>query len=152
MIRTGMSCRAIAGNLNISHSVVSRLVCKHAETGHVRDRSRSGRPKNTSVRDDRALVRLVQRAPRVPCGILRRQWRLDVQVSMSTVRRRLHANGLHVRAYRPVRRPLRTARHMQERLRWCRARSLWNIRSWRRVHFPDDNHKSEEPCQRHHQC
>ena len=61
MNRTGMSCRAIGENLNTNHSVVSRLVPKHAETGHVRDRPRSGRPKKTSRRDDRALLLLVRR-------------------------------------------------------------------------------------------
>ena len=54
--RTGMSCSAIAENLNINHSVVSGLVRKQVETGHVRDKPHTGRPKKTSRRDDRALA------------------------------------------------------------------------------------------------
>ena len=68
MNRTGMSCRAIAENLNINHYVVSRLLSKHAETGQVRGRPRWGRPKKTTGRDDRALLRLVRRATRTLLG------------------------------------------------------------------------------------
>ena len=43
----GMSCRNIGVNLDIS-----RLVRKHADTGHVKDRLRQGRPCKTTPRDD----------------------------------------------------------------------------------------------------
>ena len=56
MNRNGMSCRATVENLNINNSVVSRFVRKHVETGHVRDKPCTGRPKQTSGRDDQALV------------------------------------------------------------------------------------------------
>ena len=51
----GMSCRNTGVNLDINHTVISRLVRKHADTGHVMDRSRQGH-KTTP----RALVRLAR--------------------------------------------------------------------------------------------
>ena len=52
-----MSCRAIARQLGYQHSVITRLVQKNAQTNDVKDRARSGRPKVTSVREDRALFK-----------------------------------------------------------------------------------------------
>ena len=58
-----MSCRAIARQLGYHHSVITRLVQKHAQTNDIKDRARSGRPKVTSVSEDRALLRHVRRLP-----------------------------------------------------------------------------------------
>lgn len=123
--------------MNVSHSVVSRLVQKFRQTGHVKDRRRSGRPKKTTARDDRALVLNARRNPRSHSGILRSQWRLGYRVSLSTVRRRLHARG--IRSYRPIKRPQLTRQHMRARRDWCFAWRNWNLRSWRRIHWSDES-------------
>ena len=54
----GMKQADIARVLNVSQSVVSRLLKKHRETGSVKDRKRSGRPKATTPRQDRLLFRM----------------------------------------------------------------------------------------------
>ena len=74
----------------MNHTVISRLVQKHGLTGQVKDRPRSGRPRKTSVRDDRALVYMSNRHPMAG---LRQHWNAGVRVSTSTVRRRLKAVG-----------------------------------------------------------
>lgn len=137
MHRTGMSCRAIGRQLNLSHTTISRLIAKHVATGDVKDRSKSGRPPKTSAREDRVLVRMAWRNPFLNSVQLRNLWRPYQRLSTGTVRRRLHAAGL--RARRPVRRPLLTPRHKQDRLNWCTARQGWNIRSWRRIHWSDES-------------
>ena len=128
----GMSCRNIGVNLDINHTVIIRLVRKHADTGHVKDRSRPGRPGKTTSRDDRALVRLARRTPMTMAPFLRLHWGASVRVSNSTIRRRLRAAGLKAR--RPNRRPFLTDQHKQARLVWCGARRNWNLRTWRRIH------------------
>ena len=55
MKNAGLSCRDIGTRLGVNHTVISRLVQKHGLTGQVKDRPRSGRPRKTSARDDRAL-------------------------------------------------------------------------------------------------
>ena len=62
MHTTGMSFKAI-GRQIYHYTVVSRLVRKHTKNNNVKDLSRSGRPRVTSDRDDRALQRLVRRMP-----------------------------------------------------------------------------------------
>ena len=61
----------IARVLNVSQSVVSRLLKKHRETGSVKDRKRSGRPKATTPRQDRLLFRMSRQNRFIqvkPCG------------------------------------------------------------------------------------
>ncbi len=49
---------AIAARLKVSLCAVQNILTKKEETGSVRDKPRSGRPKQTSSREDRLLVRL----------------------------------------------------------------------------------------------
>ena len=49
------SCRAIAKKLKVSYCAVHEILKKVKETGSVRDRERSGRPRFTTPRQDRLL-------------------------------------------------------------------------------------------------
>ena len=60
MHTTGMSFTAIGRQMGYHYTVVSRLVRKHTQTNNVKDLPRSGRPRVTSDRDNRALQRLVR--------------------------------------------------------------------------------------------
>jgi hypothetical protein len=57
MHTTGMSFKAIGRQMVYHYTVVNRLVRKHTQTNNVKDLPRSGRPRVTSNRDDRALQR-----------------------------------------------------------------------------------------------
>jgi IS30 family transposase len=60
MHTTGMSFKAIGRQMGYHYAVVSRLVRKHTQTNNVKNFPRSGRPRVTSDRDNRALQRLVR--------------------------------------------------------------------------------------------
>ena len=51
----GMSFKAIGRQMGYHYTVVIRLVRKHTQTNNVKDLPRSGRPRVTSDRDNRAL-------------------------------------------------------------------------------------------------
>jgi hypothetical protein len=57
----GMSFKAIGRQMGYHYTVVSGLVRKYKQTNNVKDLLRSGRPRVTSDRDDRALQRLVSK-------------------------------------------------------------------------------------------
>ena len=114
---SGMSCRAIARQLGYHHSVITRLVQKHAQTNDVKDRARSGRSKVTFVREDRALLWHVRRLPFTSAPVLRDNWNTHRRVSISTVRNRLRVVGY--RARRPLKRTKLQPRHINARLAWC---------------------------------
>ena len=74
MHTTGMSFKAIGRQMGYHYIVVSRLVRKRTQTNNVKDLSRSGRPRVTSDRDDRALQRLVRRMPFATSSVLKQHW------------------------------------------------------------------------------
>ena len=88
MHTTGISFKAIGRQMSYHYSVVSRLVRTHTQTNHVKDLPRSGRPRLTSDRDDRALQRLVRRMPFATSPVLKQHWPPNRRLSTRTVRRK----------------------------------------------------------------
>jgi hypothetical protein len=120
------------------YTVVSQLVWKHTQTNNVvKDLPRSGRPRVTSDRDDRALQRLVRRMPFATSPVLKQHRLPNRRLSTRTVRNRLKSAGLKSR--RVIKRPLLADRHRRSRLAWCLARRGWNLRTWRKIHWPDES-------------
>ena len=74
MHTTGMPFKAIGRQMGYHYTVVSRLVRKHTQTNNVKDSPRSGRPRVTSDRDDRALQRLVRWMPFATSPVLKQHW------------------------------------------------------------------------------
>jgi transposase len=120
MHSTGMSLKAIGRQMGYHYTVVSRLVRKYTQTNNVKDLPRSGRPRVTSDRDDRALQRLVRRMPFATSHVLKQHWLPNRRLSTRTVRNRLKSAGLKSR--RVIKRPLLADRHRRTCLAWCLAR------------------------------
>ena len=137
MHTTGMSFKAIGRQMGYHYTVVSRLVRKHTQTNNVKDLTRSGRPRVTSDRGDRALQRLVRRMPFATSSVLKQHWLPNRRLSRRTVRNRLESAGLKSR--RVIKRPLLVDRHRRSRLAWCLARRGWNLRTWRKIHSSDES-------------
>ena len=110
---------------------------KTHKTNNVKDLSRSGRPRVTSDRDNRALQRLVRRMPFATSPVLKQHWLPNRRLSTRTVRNRLKSAGLKSR--RVIKRPLLVDRHRRSRLAWCLARRGWNLRTWRKIHWSDES-------------
>ena len=75
---------------------MQRLIQRHNATGSVADRPRSGRPRATTQREDRAIGFVHARNPFQPGATTARAFR----VSLKTVLRPLRERG--IRAYRPL--------------------------------------------------
>ena len=56
-----MSRRQIGRQVGRNMSIISRRLNKYRATNDVKDRPRPGRPRRTTIREDRALLRLVRR-------------------------------------------------------------------------------------------
>ncbi|KAK7097776.1 hypothetical protein V1264_004707 [Littorina saxatilis] len=137
MDATGASFKAIGRQLGYHYTVISRLVRKHRQTGDFKDRPQSGRPRVTSEREDRALLRIIRREPFSTSTVLKRTWLPNRHLSTRTVRNRLKAAGMAAR--RVIKRPRLTDDHKRRRLAWCLARQRWNLRTWRRIHWSDES-------------
>jgi transposase len=137
MHTTGMSFKAIGRQMGYHYTVISRLVRKNTQTNNVKDLPRSGRPRVTSDRDDRALQRLVRRMPFAISPVLKQHWLYNRHLSTRTVRNRLKSAGFKSR--RVIKRPLLADRHRRSRLAWCLARRGWKLRTWRKIHWSDES-------------
>ena len=120
---------------NVSKCVIHNIVKKKRETGTVADRPRSGRPRISTTRDDRTLVRLSLRHRFYTAGALRHLW--SVPASTSTIKRRLFNAGL--RGCVSMKKPPLTSLHRKQRLLWCRARQDWTLDQWRSIIFSDES-------------
>jgi hypothetical protein len=91
----------------------------------------------TSDRDDRALQRLVRRMSIATSPVLKQHWLPNRRLSTRIVRNRLKSAELKSR--RVIKRSLLLDRHRRSRLAWCLARRGWNLRTWRKIHWSDQN-------------
>uniref|UniRef100_A0A3Q3FTT9 Transposase Tc1-like domain-containing protein n=1 Tax=Labrus bergylta TaxID=56723 RepID=A0A3Q3FTT9_9LABR len=96
------------------------------ETGDIKDRLRSGRPRKTKPQEDRLSPRDLQ---------ARFAQRRHRQISDQRVRNRLHIASL--RTNKAASEPLMSALHRQARLRWRLQHRRWNPRMWGNVMFSE---------------
>ena len=141
-LQEGISAREVGRRLGVSDSVIRRLRDRFQATGSAEERARSGRPRATSRRNDRSIVLATLRNRTVTARTLRGNLRqaANVNVSETTIRRRLHESNLLSRAA-AVRLPL-TPRHRQARLAFCRHQRQWTRQQWGRVLFTDESRYS----------
>ena len=60
MLQAGQVQRAVAGHINVSQSVISRLWNRFQHTGNVAERPRSGHPRKMTVCQDRYLSNMAK--------------------------------------------------------------------------------------------
>ena len=137
MHATWMSFKAIRRQMSYHYTVVSRLVRKHTQTNNVKDLPRSGRPRVASDRDDRAFQRLGRRKPFVTSPALKQHWLPNRRLSTRTVRDRLKSAVL--KSMRVIKLPLLADWHRRSRFAWYLARCVLNLRTWRKIHWSDQN-------------
>ncbi|GFX29055.1 transposable element Tcb2 transposase [Trichonephila clavipes] len=90
----------------------------------------SGRPRQTSRREDRHIVRNARVQPTASLATIQAQLAplLGVPVSSRTIRRRLPER--HLGSRRPLRVLPLTPTNRRLRLEWCRARGNWTAAEW----------------------
>jgi transposase len=123
----------LAKQYGVSKNTVQNI--KKKMFGTVVNRPKSGRPRISSLRDDRCLFRMRMANRFATAGILRRMW--HVNVCISTVKSRLFSFGL--RGCIAKSKPPLTILHRQMRLTWCQACKDWTTEQWRNVIFTEES-------------
>ncbi|GFV77299.1 transposable element Tcb1 transposase [Trichonephila clavipes] len=121
----GYSMHQIAAKVPCGLSTVVRTLKRFSETNFIADRGQSGRPRKTSLREDRLLLS----NRKLNSSQILKQWILTSNVSVCprTVRGRLLEIGLRGCKARP--KPLLTEFQRKRRLTWAREHSLWTGKS-----------------------
>ena len=115
MSQQGKSFAAIGRELNRSKSCIKRIIDRYNETNSHKDRPKPGRPRISTAKDDRNLVRLVKKNRTEPSHVLANRWKLSngKTASSSLVRKRLLANKLEWKV--AVKKPRLSTKHIKDR-------------------------------------
>ncbi|GFT45924.1 transposable element Tcb1 transposase [Trichonephila clavipes] len=137
-LECGRSQLEVSEKLGIALSVISRLWQRFQDDGNVSRCYSTGRPRVTTLNEDRYLAATAKRNRRSTASDLSRQLSsaTGTTVSRQTVCRRLGHICLYAR--RPVRCVPLTATHCRLRLTWNREHALWTPQQWSCVMFSDE--------------
>lgn len=148
LIDGGRTYQHVANVLNVSKSVVHRVVRRHRETGSYKRRRGQGPKFATSSRDNRFMVLTSLRNRTFTHVKVRNELQRSrgVNVSTRTVRRRLADTG--IRSYRALRAPKLTPAHREKRREYARKYGQWTEEQWSNVLFTDECRFCLEPDDR----
>lgn len=102
MHRCSKSHREIAATLTVSKTCVTNTIKKFQEEGEVVDKQRSGRPRVTSLREDRIIARVAKKNRKAALPVIMREFEdsTNKKVSKMTISRSLGEIGL--KSYVPL--------------------------------------------------
>lgn len=135
----GLTIREIATQIKVPFQTVGKIIQKNNKGEPVEDIPRSGRPKKTTNRIDRTIVRKSVADPRKTAVDIAQEINVehDISISRSTVTRRLSDAGLNGRV--AVKKPLISAKNRRLRLEFARAHQHWTIADWKKVLWSDES-------------
>lgn len=135
LINQGLSTRAIASRLHLSHMTVSRV--RNTYNPAI-PRSAGGRPPKLTDSAKRRIARLVGSGAVETASQARDVLRntMQVQVSSLTIRRALRQQGF--RAVVKVKKPKLQPHHRKQRLQFARIHKDWTVEDWKKVIWSDE--------------
>ncbi|CAK9796236.1 Transposable element Tc1 transposase [Anthophora quadrimaculata] len=135
----GYSYEQIAARFKISKSTAWAIIKKKEEIDSVANRSRSGRKRKTSVRDDKFIIVQSKRNRRLTASEIANEINRNRSnpISVSTVKRRLKDAGLTGRI--AARKPFLRLANKKKRLAWAVAHKDWTLDQWKKVLWTDES-------------
>ena len=124
--------------IRISRSGLQGIVARERETGSVRDRARSGRPKSLDSKEASLLVRIARANRKSSIRILTNKLKIRgaPEVSCSTISRVLKKKGYARRV--AVKVPLLTNAQKEKRLAYALKYAKASLSFWKKVAFSDE--------------
>ena len=134
MWEAGHRVAEIATMMGLSKPTVRRWIGRWQESGNLLDRPRCGAPKKTTPDEDQLIANEVRNNPLTNASALQETLHLDI--STDTIRRRLHAAGIH--HHPPATKPKLQERHREARLQFALQHVEDDLAYWGRVIFSDE--------------
>ncbi|GFR60090.1 transposable element Tc1 transposase [Elysia marginata] len=139
LLQAGLPISEVSLRMNLNRTTIFRVRQSLHETDTVSDQPRCGKPRCTTQRQDRNLVRnhMNNRFLSASASSRHTKERNNQRISANTVRRRLSTSGL--RARRPYIGPILTQRLRHQRTPWAQEHVAWDRIQWRSVVFSDES-------------
>uniref|UniRef100_A0A3B5PUV6 Transposase Tc1-like domain-containing protein n=1 Tax=Xiphophorus maculatus TaxID=8083 RepID=A0A3B5PUV6_XIPMA len=137
-LEEGNPSRMVAKDVGCSQSAVSKIWTKYKQHGMVVKAKRTGRPRQTSKRQDKQLKAICLENRKSTTKQMKHKWEeVGVNVCDRTVRNRLKEMGFQYR--KAKRKPALTPKHKRTRLQWAKERQSWTVDDWMKVVFSDES-------------
>jgi transposase len=137
LLQAGITEAAVAPQCNTSEAAVSRLKRKYYETGSTDRLAGSGRPRKTTARQGRAIVREARIHHEITGGEVKENLSLN-DVSERTVRRRIRECS-DLKSYWKTKKPFTREKTRKLRVRWAKDHVEWAEEQWGKVLFSDES-------------
>ena len=137
--KKGISERKIASEVGCSKTGVNVTIKRWKETEKFEERPGRGRRMKSTIRQDKALVRLSLPNRRLISSDLSKEWRQSagVKVSTLTIRKRLLQSGL--RGCKAKKKPKVSEKQRKARIAWAKEHLNWTSEDWDKVIFSDES-------------
>lgn len=148
LLKNGYNQCEVARMMCVSRGAVQRCIArtKASDSSDFKSLIRSGRPRSTTPTTDRAIIIMAKRSPKSSSAKIQGQLPVHNRPSTVTIRRRLFQAGLKAR--KPARKPLLSAKNIRDRISFCRKYRNWSADQWENVMFSDES----TFCQFEHFC
>lgn len=130
----GASYSQIEHALQIPRSTIYSYVRRSEKLESIENKTRPGRPKKSTERDDRFLVRKALTDTKMPLRELK--WTANSDLSISSMKRRLSEDK--IKKWRAAERAYLSPAHVEKRFKWAKEHLHWRIEHWRAVIFSDE--------------
>lgn len=136
---SGQTLRSLASQFSLSLGAIHGIVKRNRVRGGVFKMPKSGRPRSTTDRLDKIIVRTSKCDPRLTAVDIQRQINTfhGSNIHSATVQRRLRNAGLFGR--RPAKKPLVSKKNLKDRLAFAKRHIDWTAEDWRKVVFSDES-------------
>lgn len=135
----GKTLREIGLTIGRCHNTVKKIIDKYKKFQKLENRPKCGRPRKLNEVQIRSIVRNVKKNPVESAVKISKEISESsgTTVSASTIRRALHANGIHGRV--PRRKPLISKTNQKRRLDFANKYKNKDISFWNNIIFSDES-------------
>lgn len=131
----GISQQLLCEKYTMGKSVISRIINFFKQNNSVQTVHRGGRPRITSERDDKMIIREIKKYPFISSREIKHN--LDMDASCRTIRRRAVDGGLS--SFKVVKKPYISMKNKKARIKFATDHINWSVQKWKSVLFSDES-------------
>lgn len=128
MMRAGMSSRKACEVFKVNRSVGDLIWKKYTASGDIARKAGSGRPKKTTRREDRRIIRAVLANREITADQIREDLGLQHLSDATIYRRIVKLTGM--KSYWKLLKPFMNDKQRKRRIKWCKAHRDWTKEQW----------------------